>query len=183
MNPSFNKNDLMMFKAYVAKATNYFEFGSGGSTVYVSKQKNIKSITSVESCREWHDNVKKLITHPNIKYIFINMNTLPDTWGYPGEYSTRDSWVSYSSALNNSVDLILIDGRFRVACALKCFTTISNSTIVLFDDFLNRPEYHIVLDYYTIINKTVDNVMVALQKNNSTPPSLELIQKYEDIAG
>jgi len=182
MKPSFNKNDLEMFKTYVAKATNYFEFGSGGSTVYVSKQKNIKSITSVESCRVWHDKVKKIITHYNITYIFINMNTLPDTWGYPGPYSARDSWISYSSSLKKSFDLILIDGRFRVACALKCFSIICSDTILLFDDFLNRPEYHIVLDYYTIVSKTIDNVMVALQKKDCVAPVLELIEHYEVIA-
>lgn len=183
MNPSFHKNDLEMFKKYVAKATNYFEFGSGGSTVYVSKQKNIKSICSVESCRVWHDKVKKLITRDTIQYIFINMNTLPDTWGYPGPNSSKESWISYSGALNKSVDLILIDGRFRVACALQCFSIIDNNTIILFDDFLNRPEYHIVLDYYTIVEKTVDNVMVALKKKQYVQPSLELIQQYQIKAG
>jgi hypothetical protein len=111
------------------------------------------------------------------------MNTLPNTWGYPGPYSNRDSWISYSSPPKTPVDLILIDGRFRVACALKCFSIIGSDTILLFDDFLNRPEYHIVLDYYSIISKTVDNVMVALQKKECAAPSLELIERYEVVAG
>jgi hypothetical protein len=51
-----------------------------------------------------------------------------------------------------------------------------------FDDFLDRPQYHIVLHYYDIVEKTSDKRMVILQKKkniNHVPE--ELIQKYELI--
>lgn len=49
MDPSFSKNDLNMFYKYLDKATNYFEYGSGGSTYQASIRVNIKYIVSVES--------------------------------------------------------------------------------------------------------------------------------------
>jgi hypothetical protein len=81
------------------------------------------------------------------------------------------------------LDCILIDGRFRVACALKAFNVIDENCVILFDDFLNCIEYHIILNYYEIIEKTSDNRMVALKKKNinlySKQLLKELIEKYE----
>lgn len=77
---------------------------------------------------------------------------------------------------------MFIDGRFRVACCLKSFDVIDNECYIAFDDFLDRPQYHIVLDYYDIIEKTDDHRMVILQKKNdidSVP--IDIIEKYENI--
>jgi hypothetical protein len=76
-----------------------------------------------------------------------------------------------------ALSYIPVIGKF-----LKCFNIITYETIILFDDFLNRPEYHCILDYYTIVSKTIDNVMVALQKKDCVAPVLELIEHYEVIA-
>ncbi len=115
--------------------------------------------------------------------------TLPNTWGNPGPNSTETQWINYSNHIRNlskeeqeKIDLILIDGRFRVACCLKCFDVIKSSCLIAFDDFLNRKNYHIVLDYYDIVWKTKDNRMVILKKKkniNSIPE--DVIKKYELI--
>ena len=73
----------------------------------------------------------------------------------------------------------MIDGRFRVACALNCFNYISDNTLIVFDDFLDREYYHIVLDYYEIFEK--GNNLVVLQKKNVEQPDENLIKKYESI--
>jgi predicted O-methyltransferase YrrM len=80
-----------------------------------------------------------------------------------------------------SIDLVFIDGRFRVACCLKCFEIIKDSCLIVYDDFLNRPEYHIVLRYFDIIDKTIDNRMVILKKKTNVTVPKELIEKYELI--
>jgi hypothetical protein len=59
---------------------------------------------------------------------------------------------------------------------------ISNECKIVFDDFLNRPHYHDVLQFYDIVRKTEDNVMVILKKKeNINGPSTELLEKYELI--
>ena len=81
-----------------------------------------------------------------------------------------------------NIDFLLIDGRFRVACCLKSFECLRNSSKICFDDFLNRKNYHVVLDYFEIIEHTSDNCMVILQKkSNVLKPSKELIEQYEKI--
>ena len=41
----------------------------------------------------------------------------------------------------------LIDGRFRAACFLTVMLRTNSPVTVLFDDYKNRPNYHVVEDY------------------------------------
>jgi predicted O-methyltransferase YrrM len=117
------------------------------------------------------------------------MDAIPKNWGYPGPKSTHIQHIKYSNHMRTltpeeqqSIDLILIDGRFRVACCLKCFDIISPDCLIVFDDFLDRPQYHVVLDYYDVVEKTTDNRMVILRKKKHKNSVLnELISKYELI--
>jgi hypothetical protein len=77
------------------------------------------------------------------------------------------------------IDMVLIDGRFRVACCLKTWYAVNDTCNVVFDDFMDRSYYHVVLDYFDIIDKTKDNVMVVLRKKNVKGPSYDVIKKYE----
>lgn len=79
----------------------------------------------------------------------------------------------------SKLDLVLIDGRYRVASLLKLYNFISDDCIILFDDFLNRDIYHIVLDYYTIIEKGKNNRMVVMVKKSGLSVKKELIKEYE----
>lgn len=180
-------NDKILFYKYLDNATKYFEFGSGGSTYQASLRKNIKQITSVESDIQWYTKMKQIINNANVELIYVEMYTIPNTWGFPGPNSKIDNWVKYSNIIceiDNSkkdIDLVLIDGRFRVACCLKCFNVVSDDCKIIFDDFLTRPYYHVVLNYYEIIDKTSNNRLVVLKKKNTVAPSRELIFKYEII--
>ena len=114
------------------------------------------------------------------------MDTRPNTFGHAGPNSTKEDWIKYSSQICNldsedskAIDFILIDGRFRVACCLKCVDLINSECFIAFDDFLNRPYYHIVLDYYDIIEQTADNRMVILKKKSNISVPREVIEKYE----
>ena len=152
----------------------------------------------MESDLEWHNKLKSMLHHKtHIDFKYINMKSRSNNWGYPGTDSTINDWINYSNVIGNldyliaqKINLILIDGRFRVACCLKCFDVINDNCYILFDDFLYRPEYHIVLKYYDIVEKTTDNSMVVLKKKNiegSIDNSIqiqliELISVYEKIA-
>jgi hypothetical protein len=92
-----------------------------------------------------------------------------------------DSLLNLNKETIESIDLILIDGRFRVACCLKSFSLISDNCLIIFDDFLNRKQYHIVLDYFNIVGLTKDKRMVILKKKKCDAPSLNIIKKYEVI--
>lgn len=187
MEPLLSINDKLMFYKYLDNSKVYLEYGSGGST-YQASIRNIH-IYSIESDKNWHDKLKKNIDNNKINYIHIEMDTQPHNWGYPGPNSTKLQQIKYSDYIRKlskeereNIDLVFIDGRFRVSCCLKCFDVIKNDCVIAFDDFLNRQHYHIVLDYYEIVDLTIDERMVILKKKdniNYIPESI--IKKYEII--
>ena len=191
MKPFFRDKDVPMFYKYLDKSTSYFEFGSGGSTYQAALRKNIKTIYSVESDEKWHNKLKaELKKYKHIKYLYCDLETPGNNWGYPGKNCSDSKKKAYSHCIHQltpeekkKIDLILIDGRFRVACALKSFNVMSDNCVLAFDDFIERKYYHIILDYFTIIEKSSTNLMVMLKKKkNCKPVPPELIMKYELIA-
>jgi hypothetical protein len=58
-------------------------------------------------------------------------------------------------------DLVLVDGRFRVACVLQALLTVPTARILV-HDFWQRPAYHIVLQYTTVLDRA--DTMVLLQR-------------------
>ena len=180
-----------MFYRYLDKAKVFFEYGSGGSTYQASIRNNIDKIYSVESDKTWQIILQEKVNRPNITYIYNEMDAIPNNWGHPGAKSTEAQRINYSNQLRHiskedqkNIDLVFIDGRFRVACCLKCFDIINDDCLIAFDDFLDRPAYHIVLNYYDIIEKTIDNRMVILRKKKEVKSiPVKLIKKYELIAG
>ena len=62
MIPHFIDDDINMFKKYIKNSKIYFEYGSGGSTHYVSTCSNIEKFYSVESDGAWIEKLKPLIS-------------------------------------------------------------------------------------------------------------------------
>jgi protein O-GlcNAc transferase len=183
MDPHMAENDKRMFYKYLDRASKYFEWGSGGSTCAASKKPNIKEIISVESDKSWIKAMRETLGgKSHVKLRFIDLQCVPNSWGRPGPTCPKLDQRSYSDQIldQQGVDLVLIDGRYRVACCLKAHRIIGDDCVVLFDDFLDRPQYHAVLEYYNIIEQTADKRMVALKKKHGVaPPPLERIEKYE----
>lgn len=195
MEPHFMKNDKDMFYKYLNMIKVYFEYGSGGSTYQAYIRPNIYKIYSVESDPIWLNKLKNIFTSfqgdkKDITYIFNEVDAQPNEWGRPGKNATDIQKKNYSNHITKlnredqlKIDFVLIDGRFRVACCLKCFDIINKECLIAFDDFLNRKKYHIVLDYFDILEKTEDNTMVILKKKkNIYSVPKEIITKYELIS-
>lgn len=183
MEPAIKALDKLLFYKYLDKATHYMEFGSGGSTYQASIRPTIKSTCTVESDLEWIQKLQSKIIHPSIQYNYIDIQAKPRSLGYPSKLCSSSDMKKYSDVkVPSETDLVLIDGRFRVACCLKLIGQINDNCIVVFDDFLDRPQYHIILDYFTIVEQTENKSLVVLQRKKGTMPSLELIKKYETIA-
>jgi hypothetical protein len=137
----FNGDD-QMFKSILKNSKNYFEYGCGASTKWVVKNTNAK-ISCVDSSVEWINSIED---YPRLKKIYIDIGKI-GKWGYPLTLDKQQNFPLYSNAISkeeDNIDVVLIDGRFRVACFLNTLKYVNEGTSIIFDDYANRPYYHIV---------------------------------------
>jgi len=171
--PWMTSKDLKAFCSFMKPGNIYFEFGSGGSTNIASFY-NVKTY-SVESDVKWHKKLKD----NNIKanYITVDLNVQKE--GYPGPKTNIENWKKYIQAYKKeyNANIILIDGRFRVACGLDIFPKIKNDCIVLIHDYTKRIQYHILENYYVKI-KTWDNLAAFIKRPYINDIPKNIYEKY-----
>ena len=171
--PVMTLKELKAFCYFMKPGNIYFEFGAGGSTNVASYYK--MKIYSVESDTKWH----KLLKDNNIKANYITVDLKARSLGHPGKETNIEDWKKYIQAYKKeyNADIILIDGRFRVACGLDIFNKIRNDTVVLIHDYTNRKEYHILENYYVKIETWDTLVSFVKRPNISLIPEI-IYNKY-----
>lgn len=154
MSPHLDSDGLKAFENRLSTATNYLEYGCGGST-FMASSYPLQSIISIDSDREWVERIDSMILSEDkvITLSYCDIGEVKD-WGIPiNDKGFKNYWqyitLPWIHAKNKSIspDLVLIDGRFRVACFLYSLTVVNHDTIILFDDYANRPAYSIVGKY------------------------------------
>jgi hypothetical protein len=147
MPPWFDEPGLHMFMQLIEGANRYVEYGCGGSTRVALSQSNAQ-IFAVDSSSEWVARVRAdaATLRERLHVECIDLGPLGD-WGAPLGYSHRRNFRSYIQSpwrRTDTADLVLIDGRFRVATFCCSMLHCPPGTVVLFDDYSDRPEYHVV---------------------------------------
>lgn len=95
-----------------------FEFGSGSSTLYFAQR--VSSVFSVEHDRAWFDHVQG-IAPSNVEVKLVELE-------YDGAYCRT------ATATGRTFDLIVVDGRDRVRCALESVASLSARGCIVLDD-------------------------------------------------
>jgi len=144
----FNGDDKL-FKQEIKGVSYYGEYGMGRSTIWVARNTQIKKIFSVDTSKVWIDKVKSNIDANILEAKWVNLGRL-EKWGWPVDYSKRKNILSYVKSIwlqGKKPQLVLIDGRFRVACFLYSLTAGTPGTKIIFDDYIDRPRYHLVEEF------------------------------------
>ena len=147
--------DDEIFKKHVSISKFYFEYGVGKSTNWVIENTTSKVI-AVDSDQKWIEHVcNKNNFDKRLQITWIDLGKLTD-WGRPISYKKRNNFISYINSVwsfESKADVILIDGRFRVACFLYSLLNAKIGSFIFFDDYNNRPWYHIVEEVLPIYEK------------------------------
>jgi hypothetical protein len=169
------KNELVGLLSFFTKNTIYFETGSGCSSI-MAKYYTKKSY-AIEGCRFWYEKGIKNGLKENL--IFHDLKPDNPNWSYPGKDSTLDDWKKYFQAYDSSynADVILIDGRFKVATAMDIFDKIKDDTIVLIHEYQERPIYFIIENYYQYVYHW-DRLTAFIKKKEIKSIPIEIQQKY-----
>lgn len=139
--------DDHIFKKILRGAEAYGEYGSGKSTVWVGKNFPGTLKNSVDTSIQWVTRVNAQLGMDLVKH--IDVGDVGD-WGRPKNLERRKNFILYAESLweeDTCYDVILIDGRFRVLCFLTSILRCSAETTILFDDYRNRPHYHVVEEF------------------------------------
>ncbi len=153
--PYFDAPAARLFERLVASARNYLEYGSGGSTVLAHR--HVACLVSVDSDRHFLRTVRRTLRQQpaGADTILIPVNIgFTEEWGRPvfTKATARRirRWVEYTKApwhffrrRRIEPDLILVDGRFRVACVLQSLLQLSEGSRcdILLDDYSSRAQY------------------------------------------
>ncbi len=130
------------------------EYGSGGSTMLAAGMPG-KLVYSVESDRNWALNLQDHLLAsdlPSPATVFHVDIGQTGQWGRPIDKSGWFHYHDYPNAIWDQPyfrhpDVVLIDGRFRVACLLTILMRITRPVEVLFDDYADRRPYHVVEEH------------------------------------
>ena len=139
--------DDSLFKDVLKTSKIFGEYGCGSSTEWVLKNTNA-NILSVDSSRNWVDKISSgnAAYNKRIKLKHIDLGEV-ENWGRPISYEKSCNFINYFNWIWNQdilPDTVLIDGRFRVCCFLTSIKYGKENTKIIFDDYNNRPYYHVV---------------------------------------
>jgi len=181
--PRMSKSETGLFEKYVQRCNRYFEFGSGGSTKVAARYG--KTIFGVESDKEWVTHLKHEVG-PLCAVEYVDIGPTKE-WGYPVDSSCQSLFKNYSESIlkhSEYFDFILVDGRFRVACAANAVLhTLQNSidpgkTHIFIHDFWDRPHYHGVLDILEEVERAETAGVFRIRKNTSQTALRRLLEKH-----
>lgn len=166
---------------YMAGAQVYAEYGCGGSTM-LACESGVRKIYSFDSHPQWVEKMQRDTSdvgcNANIRYVNIGPVKM---WGFP-EQVNKTAWAAYAGAIKKvdeeSFDLVLIDGRWRLACFFNTLQTVGEDTLIAVHDFTWRPAYHALLPYVEVVEQV--GSLVVVRKKADVPHTRELIKYLAD---
>jgi hypothetical protein len=178
-------------------AKQYLEYGSGGSTVLAARL-GIPFV-AVDSDEKFLQSVRDKIdkdgfTRPEGQVFHYANIGMTGMWGRPigptDSTYRQEQFRRYSdppiecSSDERVPDLVLVDGRFRVACALKALRLLAGRTnwTIAVDDYVGRPEYRPIAEFGVIDELVSNRIAVIRSLKDVDTESLErAIARYETV--
>jgi hypothetical protein len=155
------RSEVQYIASLLSTKTTFLEWGSGGSTrCYINF---VGRYYSIEHHKAWHATVEKeLGGNPKLSYQLAYVE--PGTRGWRGGLSAGnyDQFSSYVHAVDNfkpggKYDVVLVDGRARVACAAYALRHLHPESTVLIHDFY-RPQNRYLSRKYGQVFRFYDQI-------------------------
>lgn len=163
--PHFDEESTSFFERELSKARSYVEYGSGGSTRMADRLR-VPTI-SIEGDRHYAKAVRKTLTVQSTVDLRWKDIGVTGFWSVPVLKKLKPArlrrWLAYVEApfkratKDGFPDFVLVDGRFRVACALEAVRSANQAgqvVTVMFDDYATPGR-----DYY----RSVETLLGAPQ--------------------
>lgn len=142
----------------------FLEYGAGGSTRLAGRI-GVRSVYSVESDKRFLEAVGDALDKDNSSAtfhpVFADIGPTRE-WGNPIDNSGVRRWPDYPLGVWDLLrthqvmpDLILVDGRFRLACTLASLLHAPAGTLIMIDDYIKRERHYQPFTRYAKIKQVV----------------------------
>lgn len=178
--PLMTDEEINLIKSYLGKDKIFFEWGAGGSTVEFSDY--VKEYYSVEHDFGWYNIVFKN-ARENVHLFYVPPNTSNLEWFPVFEEGKASDFKSYIKFVNNiasfgkKFDLVLVDGRARVDCAIEILPHLGKDAIVFIHDF-DREYYWKILKYYKIVSVADKMAALKIKKESLNNDRIFLMKRF-----
>ncbi|SFV13891.1 hypothetical protein SAMN05192541_120141 [Bradyrhizobium arachidis] len=155
--PTLDPDGLSCFQTAIQSSRVYLEYGCGGTTLVAAR--HVSKLISVETDRVFAKAVAASLPRSEANITILTPNLGPTReWGYPIFDRPTPShiarWQRFPKApwavIDEPPDLVLIDSRMRVACALESLLHVSVDTRILVDDYSGR-DYSLIERFADLI--------------------------------
>lgn len=184
--------EVDLFVRTVRGAKVYAEWGSGGSTELAPFL--VTSIAySVEHAVPWCKSMLKkgsiqVATFlERLQFHCLDVGAPVQAFGNlknKADFYKMKPYIEFIDEIaEDHIDVVLIDGRFRSAVGLYLLTSpkISTETVVLVHDFKQRPNYHVLLSHYDVIESKASLSALRMKPKLSKDKLLKDYEKYAKI--
>lgn len=167
LQPAMSPAEQRLLRHAAAGAEVAVEFGCGGSTLLLLEEIG-GPLVSVESDPQW---LSRLSEQPACakaadsgRWRGIHADLGPvGNWGWPRDSARYADGPLYWNApwlLCPAPGFVLVDGRFRVACALGAFARLAPEGLVALHDFWGREHYRGLLEFADLVGTAASLVLL-----------------------
>lgn len=189
--PAMPVDQMQYLQGKLANSKCFLEYGAGGSTRLAARM-GVGQIFSVESDVKFSKKVieSALADNPDCRLVMKTPNIgATGAFGAPVDTSAFYRWPGYAlniwddiRAAGQSPDLVLIDGRFRVACFAACMIFCEENVEILFDDYTGRTKQYGVAGQLCKPTRIEGNMAVFhVPPNRSFPELSAALARYSCI--
>lgn len=148
-------------EARLTNSMEAFEFGGGGSTLWLAER--VRVLTTVEHQPHWHAAIQRELADSQVNN--CNLLLCAPQFDAPSDggdakrsrYESREApgdfaayVTSIDSAADETLDLVFVDGRCRVACVERSMSKLKPGGILVLDDSDRewyRPAFELLADW------------------------------------
>jgi tetratricopeptide (TPR) repeat protein len=160
LKPLMSPSEIALFQSVLRGKKAMIEYGMGGSTS-VALALGVERVWSVDSSEEW---IGKLSADPEVSAaaaagrVKLLRADIGETgqFGYPVSKDGVEGWPKYpmiawqhAGERAADVDVILVDGRFRVACVLTALFFVESHVPIILHD-CSRPFYQPIFKFCSV---------------------------------
>ncbi|MDB5413474.1 MAG: hypothetical protein JWR10_1809 [Rubritepida sp.] len=172
LQPAMSAAEQRLLRNAARGAASAVEFGCGGSTLLLLDVVS-GPLTSVESDPDWLARLRGEPACTTVLWRGIHADLGPvGNWGWPVDRARYADGARYWNApwqVSPAPDFVLVDGRFRVACALAALARLAPDGIVAVHDFWGRDYYRPLLDAAELIGTAASLVLLGRKPGSEIP--------------